>query len=308
MSEELPFGSRGGVAIRHNFPLDGEYEVRIRLQRQLYDYVRGLQKRQRLEVRLDGERVAAFEVGGAPGDAAAADVRWRRARRHGLGAVRAARRRQPGLQAVRAGGAAGGWASRSSRRGPSATACCSRGRPARCSPSRSAGARRRRRPRRRSSRSASRVRSTPRGRARRPAAGGSSRAAGASAAEEIPCARRILASVARRAFRRPVTSGDLDTPAGVLRGRAAGRRLRDRDTARPGERPGRSGVPVPGRARAGRGVARVDSSGQRSRAGRAPLVLPLEHHPRRRAARRGRARPAARPGRSRPAGAAHAGR
>ena len=67
MSEDLPFGSRGGIAIRHNFPLDGEYDVRIRLQRQLYDYVRGLQNRQQLEVRLDGERVALFHIGGAPG-------------------------------------------------------------------------------------------------------------------------------------------------------------------------------------------------------------------------------------------------
>ena len=67
MSEDLPFGSRGGVAVRHNFPLDGEYDVRIRLRRQLYDYVRGLQNRQRLEVRLDGERVAGFTIGGAPG-------------------------------------------------------------------------------------------------------------------------------------------------------------------------------------------------------------------------------------------------
>ena len=67
MSEDLPFGSRGGIAIRHNFPLDGEYDVRIRLRRQLYDYVRGLQNRQQLEVRLDGERVAAFTIGGAPG-------------------------------------------------------------------------------------------------------------------------------------------------------------------------------------------------------------------------------------------------
>ena len=67
MSEDLPFGSRGGLAVRHDFPLDGEYEIRIRLRRQLYDYVRGLQNRQRLEVRLDGARVAAFTVGGAPG-------------------------------------------------------------------------------------------------------------------------------------------------------------------------------------------------------------------------------------------------
>ncbi len=67
MSEDLPFGSRGGIAVRHNFPLDAEYEVRIELQRQLYDYVRGLQNRQQLEVRLDGERVALFHIGGAPG-------------------------------------------------------------------------------------------------------------------------------------------------------------------------------------------------------------------------------------------------
>ena len=67
MDEDLPFGSRGGIAIRHNFPLDAEYDVSIRLQRQLYDYVRGLQNRQQLEVRLDGERVALFDIGGAPG-------------------------------------------------------------------------------------------------------------------------------------------------------------------------------------------------------------------------------------------------
>ena len=67
MSEDLPFGSRGGIAVRHDFPVDAEYEIRVRLRRQLYDYVRGLQNRQRLEVRLDGARVAEFLVGGAPG-------------------------------------------------------------------------------------------------------------------------------------------------------------------------------------------------------------------------------------------------
>ena len=69
MSEDLPFGSRGGLAIRHDFPLDGQYDITIRLRRQLYDYVRGLQNRQQLEVRLDGRRVAVFTVGGAPGTA-----------------------------------------------------------------------------------------------------------------------------------------------------------------------------------------------------------------------------------------------
>ena len=68
MSEDLPFGSRGGVAFRHNFPLDAEYDIKIRLAAgQLYGYIRGLQKRQQIEVRLDGKRVALFSIGGAPG-------------------------------------------------------------------------------------------------------------------------------------------------------------------------------------------------------------------------------------------------
>ncbi len=33
MSEALPFGSRGGIAIRHFFPLDGEYLIKLRLKR-----------------------------------------------------------------------------------------------------------------------------------------------------------------------------------------------------------------------------------------------------------------------------------
>ena len=64
MGEDLPFGSRGGVAVRHSFPLDGEYSARIRLQRTTYDYIRGLSEPQQLEVRLDGRRIALFAVGG----------------------------------------------------------------------------------------------------------------------------------------------------------------------------------------------------------------------------------------------------
>jgi hypothetical protein len=35
--EGLPFGTRGGAAITYNFPADGEYVIKIRLRRQLYD-------------------------------------------------------------------------------------------------------------------------------------------------------------------------------------------------------------------------------------------------------------------------------
>ena len=65
MTEDLPFGSRGGLAIRHFFPLDGEYAVTIKLRRQLYDYIRGLGEPQQLEIRLDGKLVKSFVVGDA---------------------------------------------------------------------------------------------------------------------------------------------------------------------------------------------------------------------------------------------------
>ena len=65
MSEDLPFGSRGGMAVRHYFPLDGDYRVKIRLRRMIYDYVVGMGTPQQMEVRLDGRLVRRFTVGGA---------------------------------------------------------------------------------------------------------------------------------------------------------------------------------------------------------------------------------------------------
>jgi hypothetical protein len=66
MSEDLPFGSRGGLAVRHHFPLDAEYALTVRLLRNILGYVRGLTDAHRLEVRLDGVRHAQFTVGGKP--------------------------------------------------------------------------------------------------------------------------------------------------------------------------------------------------------------------------------------------------
>ena len=64
MSELHPFGTRGGFATRHYFPVDGEYDIRVTLERTHADAIKGLQRRNRLEVRLDRERVAEFTVGG----------------------------------------------------------------------------------------------------------------------------------------------------------------------------------------------------------------------------------------------------
>ena len=72
-SEDLPLGSRGGIAIRHDFPVDGEYPIKVRLQRQYQDYLKGMGWPQQLDVRLDGKLLKRFTVGGeAQGRPAAA--------------------------------------------------------------------------------------------------------------------------------------------------------------------------------------------------------------------------------------------
>ena len=63
-SEELPFGSRGGTAIRYHFPLDGEYSIKVVLKRQLYLYLIGMGEPHQIDVRLDGVLIKRFTVGG----------------------------------------------------------------------------------------------------------------------------------------------------------------------------------------------------------------------------------------------------
>ncbi|MFN7920972.1 MAG: DUF1592 domain-containing protein [Bryobacteraceae bacterium] len=73
MSEDLPFGTRGGLAVKQVFPADGDYQIKVRLQRQYQDYLKGIGWAQLLEVRLDGKLLKRFTVGGgAKGRAAAA--------------------------------------------------------------------------------------------------------------------------------------------------------------------------------------------------------------------------------------------
>ena len=64
MSEDLPLGSRGGTALRHHFPLDGEYTLQIRLQRNGKTYLIGLEKPRRMDVRLDGETLFSRQAQG----------------------------------------------------------------------------------------------------------------------------------------------------------------------------------------------------------------------------------------------------
>lgn len=60
--EGLPFGTRGGTAFDYNFPLDGVYNIDVRLARDRNENVEGLTEAHELEITLDGERVGLFEV------------------------------------------------------------------------------------------------------------------------------------------------------------------------------------------------------------------------------------------------------
>jgi mono/diheme cytochrome c family protein len=64
LSDDLPFGSQGGALIRYYFPLDAEYTIKVLLRRQEYDYIIGMGERHQLDFRLDGVRIKRFTVGG----------------------------------------------------------------------------------------------------------------------------------------------------------------------------------------------------------------------------------------------------
>jgi hypothetical protein len=58
----LPLGTRGGAVIPYTFPLDGEYEIQIRLTRDRDEHVEGLGEAHDLELLIDKERVQLFTV------------------------------------------------------------------------------------------------------------------------------------------------------------------------------------------------------------------------------------------------------
>ena len=73
LGEEFPLGSRGGIAARHYFPVDGEYVFKVRLDRTYTGLVRGLNVLNEIEIRVDGVRLGQFKVGGP--ELAAAEAR-----------------------------------------------------------------------------------------------------------------------------------------------------------------------------------------------------------------------------------------
>ena len=64
LGESFSLGSRGGIAARHYFPVDGDYVFRVRLLRTYAGVIRGLNAPTAIEIRVDGARVGQFTVGG----------------------------------------------------------------------------------------------------------------------------------------------------------------------------------------------------------------------------------------------------
>jgi mono/diheme cytochrome c family protein len=171
--EELPFGTRGGVAVRSYFPLDGEYEFQV-------DLAGFSREPHQLELTVDGERKGLLPVGsgrgGRPGRGGGGPTQFRISVEAGprLIGVTFVQRTEALDEATlhprqRSRGAQPAVGSVTIRgpyqvKGPGDTP--SRQRIFTCRP-------------------------------------------GSDTVDELPCAKQILSTLMRRAYRRPVTDGDL---------------------------------------------------------------------------------------------------
>jgi mono/diheme cytochrome c family protein len=63
-TEGLPLGTRGGLLATHTFPLDGEYLIKVKLLEGNLGSVRGIEFPHQLEIAVDGERKHLATVGG----------------------------------------------------------------------------------------------------------------------------------------------------------------------------------------------------------------------------------------------------
>jgi hypothetical protein len=62
MSVAMPVGSRGGTSIEHRFPVDGEYEISVGLQRGRAEEILGTGRERKLDLRMDDQRLELFTI------------------------------------------------------------------------------------------------------------------------------------------------------------------------------------------------------------------------------------------------------
>jgi Protein of unknown function (DUF1592)/Protein of unknown function (DUF1588)/Protein of unknown function (DUF1587)/Protein of unknown function (DUF1585)/Protein of unknown function (DUF1595)/Planctomycete cytochrome C len=60
----LPLGTVGGTRVQYNFPLDGEYAFQAKLYRTNLNIMRGLESPHQVELALDGQRIHLASIGG----------------------------------------------------------------------------------------------------------------------------------------------------------------------------------------------------------------------------------------------------
>ena len=279
--EGLPLGTRGGILIRHNFPVDGEYLFKFSLLKVNFGpQYGGAAKGEQLEMSVNGERVKLHRSaigavllhsrrggrrrpGGSARSPAADESRTADRHRHLRQEERGVRRRS--VPALRRDD--GRSPDRRAIRVHHGAASVGRGNP------------------RPVQRHRSRRHAEPRPDLRLPSAcrAPTARTLPAGGSEKPACARKILSTLARRAFRRPVTDADLTPLLSFYRtGRESGDfDTRHRDGAAPDSH--RSELRVPVRTGSGEPARRRRLSPDRRRACVASVVLPVEQHSRRRA-------------------------
>jgi len=186
--EDLPLGTRGGMALHYTFPVDAEYEIQARLTRDRNEHVEGLSGTHEIELMVDGKRAGLFTVRPpAPGNdhhAVDQDVHVRLRLAAGPHLVAAAFPKKPSLllETERQPYQAHFNMDRHPRITPAVYSLTVNG------PYDASG----------------------------PGKGPSRRrlliCSPATAGEEEGCAKRILATLMRRAYRRPVNDADLTAP------------------------------------------------------------------------------------------------
>ena len=72
--EGLPPGTRGGMLVEHTFPVDGEYIIKLRLWRNTFDLMRGMEDPHDIEIAMDGAAADAS----SPRAGAKTSARWPR--------------------------------------------------------------------------------------------------------------------------------------------------------------------------------------------------------------------------------------
>ncbi len=61
-----PFGTRAGASVRYTFPADGEYQFELRLTRDRNELIEGLTEPHKVELSVDGVRLQVFDLKPAP--------------------------------------------------------------------------------------------------------------------------------------------------------------------------------------------------------------------------------------------------